>query len=300
MSRVVGIVPLAEELHLASVARAGLWHEGKPVAGTVHAINAGEELGLAFALDQPPSRLVLAAQRGRLTATPLIEQGTSVVTGLKLVECIVGGTAWPATTPRAALPEELRAWWRPVFLAVHGIEHMSTERSMPKVASRPEGLTVSSWSMYGEVTAVEAKLVRLFAEAHPNNSIKLTIDSPGGNAAAAVDAYRALLRHPRRVDVEIEGEASSGAAIIALAGDSRRIACGGSIMLHDPFFPNPSTDPQQRRAQGQALQRVGDQLLGIVVARTGQPRGMVDRWFAHETTFTSREACRWGLCTGVL
>lgn len=64
-------------------------------------------------------------------------------------------------------------------------------------------------------------------------AVDLHINSPGGLVWDAVAMFEALESHPAAVDVHIDGLAASAASFLAMAGDTRSIAKGGRMMIHD-------------------------------------------------------------------
>jgi ATP-dependent protease ClpP protease subunit len=70
-------------------------------------------------------------------------------------------------------------------------------------------------------------------------TIRLHVNSPGGDVFAAVNITNALrdqrLSKGRTVDVLIDGLAASAASIIIMAGDTIRMADNALVMIHNPW-----------------------------------------------------------------
>lgn len=64
--------------------------------------------------------------------------------------------------------------------------------------------------------------------------IVVRINSPGGDVFAANAIYSRLKDHTATITVKIDGWAASAATIIAMAGDTVKIARNGVFMVHDP------------------------------------------------------------------
>jgi len=85
---------------------------------------------------------------------------------------------------------------------------------------------------YWGVTAsdVRAKLDDVTA-----GKILVRLNSPGGDAFDGIAIYNDLLAHPADVEVEITGLAASAASIIAMAGDTVKIAETAFVMIHNAW-----------------------------------------------------------------
>lgn len=65
-----------------------------------------------------------------------------------------------------------------------------------------------------------------------HGDITVRISSPGGDVIAASEIYTALKEHKGHVTVMIEGIAASAASVIAMAGDTVRMAPTAYMMIH--------------------------------------------------------------------
>ncbi|HEX6993736.1 MAG TPA: Clp protease ClpP, partial [Gammaproteobacteria bacterium] len=62
------------------------------------------------------------------------------------------------------------------------------------------------------------------------DEITVSINSPGGAVFDGIAIYNALVAHPARVDVVIDGLAASIASVIAMAGDRITMRAGAMMM----------------------------------------------------------------------
>src|ERR1700720_1569479 len=74
------------------------------------------------------------------------------------------------------------------------------------------GWGVSARSFISELNSLEAE------------NITLRIPSPGGSTVKGNAIYNALVRHPAKINVSIDGLAASMASVIACAGDTVTMA----------------------------------------------------------------------------
>src|SRR5690349_3269449 len=96
----------------------------------------------------------------------------------------------------------------------------------------PTTLELDVFDIVG-VADASAKAVRAQLKAASKTStIKVRINSRGGDVIDGFAIYNLLNDHPGRVEVEIVGLAASMASVIACAGDVVRIAQTGFMMIH--------------------------------------------------------------------
>ncbi len=92
-------------------------------------------------------------------------------------------------------------------------------------------------TIYDEIGfwGVTASDVRRTLDDVKGDKILVRLNSPGGDAFDGIAIYNDLLAHPADVSVEITGLAASAASIIAMAGDTVKIAETGFIMIHNAW-----------------------------------------------------------------
>jgi ATP-dependent protease ClpP protease subunit len=154
---------------------------------------------------------------------------------------------------------------------------------------RPPGAAVTRLRLVGEIT-VEASIPLFHAiDAARGDSIEIAIDSGGGNALCATALFELLITYPLRVVAIIE-RASSGAMLVALAADHRRIAPGARMMLHETRADLTNATADVLRSTVADLELFDSMAAEIIAAATGQPLKRVATWQRSTTTFTAAEA----------
>ena len=88
-----------------------------------------------------------------------------------------------------------------------------------------DGSGVTAKGFIDEMEAVDGELT----------DIEMHINSPGGNVYDGVAIYNYLKRQAAKVTVYIDGEASSIASVIAMAGDEIIMPENALLMIHDPM-----------------------------------------------------------------
>jgi ATP-dependent protease ClpP protease subunit len=126
--------------------------------------------------------------------------------------------------------------------------------------------------------------------------IAVTIDSPGGSLLGGLSIFEALLEHAARVVVTIEGMAASAAALVALAGDTIRIAPGARVMLHSARL---TAREQLTHAEAvKACCSLGSdnrRIREILASRTCLAPAQIDEVMVRDVWFDARHALAAGL-----
>lgn len=147
---------------------------------------------------------------------------------------------------------------------------------------------------------VSARSVRDALERHKDaRSIRVLIDSPGGDYFDGVAIMNQLKRHPATVTCEIIGEASSAASVIAMAGDSIDMHTGTAMMIHRAWTIAGGTG-DELRGRADMLDKVDAGLVGIYCARTGKKPEEIRALVDATTWMTPAEAIELGFADSEL
>lgn len=109
-----------------------------------------------------------------------------------------------------------------------------------------------------------------------DNRVRVQINSPGGRIDEGTAIYNMLRQHKGEVDVEILGLAGSIASVIAMAGDSIKIAKAGFVFIHN----------------GQAAARGNRHVMAAAIADLREFDNMMAQVYADRTGQTTREVER--------
>ena len=130
--------------------------------------------------------------------------------------------------------------------------------------------TINLYDIVGE-GGVTARDVRRMLDGITAPTIRVRIDSPGGDVFDGLAIYNDLISHQARVEVEIVGLAASAASVIAMAGDSVEIAPAAFVMVHRSWsFALGNAGDLRHTAD--VLDRVDATLTQIYSDATGQPQ----------------------------
>ena len=131
------------------------------------------------------------------------------------------------------------------------------------------------------------------------DDIDLDLNSPGGDVASGVRIMNYLIQHQAKVHVRVTGMAASIATVIMMAGDTRTMGVGTTIMTHRTsslmvgFF-----NAQEMQETARNLSKFDDALVDAYVAATGKSaeeiNGLLDQ---GDTIMGADEAIEWGFAT---
>lgn len=120
-------------------------------------------------------------------------------------------------------------------------------------------------------------------------TIRLRINSEGGDVINGFAIYSMLVEHKARVEADIEGIAASVASVIAMAADEIRIASNAWMMIHNASgWARGESDDLKR--YGEVLAKMSEQAADVYAARTGLGRERVLELMKAETWMTATEA----------
>lgn len=130
-------------------------------------------------------------------------------------------------------------------------------------------------------------------------TLKVRLNSPGGIVFDGVAIYNALVEHPAKVVVSIEGIAASIASVIAMAGDEIRIGEASNIMVHKPWS-FAMGDAEIMRKEADVLDVLEDGIIAIYAARTGKKTEDLKTMVAAETWLRGKQAVDEGFADTVI
>lgn len=124
--------------------------------------------------------------------------------------------------------------------------------------------------------------------------LTVRINSPGGSVFDGLAMYNAIMRHPRTVNVAIDGLAASAASIVAMAGKTIRMAENSFLMIHKAWGLVVG-NADDLRSTAEQLERIDGQLAATYAKRSGGSADKFAAMMAAETWFTADEALAAGL-----
>lgn len=185
--------------------------------------------------------------------------------------------------PVADLPQ-VRLPWYEIRDQANGGDGESGERE-PTVFIFDEiggSLGISAKQFVADLEAIDAPVIRV------------RINSPGGSVFDALTIHSALLHHPAKIRVYVDGLAASAASVIAMGGDEVIMMPGSQMMIHDASMLEEGNAADHAKASTH-LDRQSDNVAGLYQRRGG---GDVAEWrdlMLAETWMFAGEAVQMGL-----
>lgn len=140
-----------------------------------------------------------------------------------------------------------------------------------------------SWS--GESVTAQQFVKDL--QAIQNQNLVVRINSYGGSVSDGIAIYNAIKRHPLQKTVEIDGVAVSIASLIAMAGDTVRMADNALFMVHAPWGASVGNAADMRK-YADVLEKFAETMATSYAAKTGRTVAMMrallsdgaDHWYS--------------------
>ncbi|MBZ5679583.1 MAG: Clp protease ClpP [Acidobacteriia bacterium] len=130
-------------------------------------------------------------------------------------------------------------------------------------------------------------------------SIRLRVNSPGGNAFDGIAIYNALLSHGARVTAQVDGLAASIASTIIMAASEIAMADNSMMMIHNPYAGLVGDAAEMRRMAG-ALDNMKKSMVAAYQRHTARSADEVSAMMDAETWMGAEEAEDAGFCETIL
>lgn len=125
------------------------------------------------------------------------------------------------------------------------------------------------------------------------SELTVHINSAGGFISEGTAIYNTIKNHPANVTVEIDGIALSIASVMAMAGDTIRMAENGFFMIHNPWtIVMGEVDDLLKEVEVMELMK--DTIVGTYAARTGLEAEELSKMMDEERWFDGPQAVEAG------
>ncbi|WP_110642574.1 head maturation protease, ClpP-related [Salinicola sp. CPA57] len=129
--------------------------------------------------------------------------------------------------------------------------------------------------------------------------IDLEINSPGGDVASGIRIFNYLRNHKATVNVRVTGMAASIATVIMMAGDTRVMAVGSTLMTHRAaslmigYFT-----AAEMEAHAKNVKTIDNEIVNVYAMTTGKTAEEVAALLDQGDTYMGAdEAIEWGFAT---
>ena len=131
------------------------------------------------------------------------------------------------------------------------------------------------------------------------DSVRVEINSPGGDVFAGLAIYNGLRNSGKKVNVRVLGLAASAASLVAMAGDTIEMPENSFMMVHNPwgFAMGGASD---MRDTADMLDKLGVSLASTYAKRTGKSAEEITALLDAETWMSAAEAVDAGFATAVI
>jgi len=188
---------------------------------------------------------------------------------------------------RFFLPENIMNRWKPEIQA----------------ADSDDESTINIYDIVGEDwwtgQGMTAKVVSSVLRKNKGKAITVNINSPGGDFFEGLAIYNLLKEHDGEITVRIVGMAASAASIVAMAGDTIKIAEAGFIMIHNVWTVCVGNKDDMRECMD-TLTKFDDSCVALYGKKTGLADDEVEAMMAAETWISGKEAVEKGFATQFL
>lgn len=131
-------------------------------------------------------------------------------------------------------------------------------------------------------------------------SIKLRINSPGGDVFDGMAIFNALKDHPARITTQIDGLAASMASVIALSGDEVTAHKNSMMMIHNACVVVAGDRHLLGDVATNILEKIDGNILDIYYGKAGSGKRDLRQMMDDETWLTATEAKQKGLIDRVV
>ena len=122
-----------------------------------------------------------------------------------------------------------------------------------------------------------------------SDTIKVRINSPGGDVFDGITIFNLLAEHPADIDVSIDGIAASAASVIAMAGDRITAAKNAQMMIHSAWTV-AAGNADDFLDVAELLGKIDGQIAETYAVRTGNSLETVRGLMSKDSYLTADEA----------
>nr|DAQ12331.1 MAG TPA: Putative ATP dependent Clp protease [Caudoviricetes sp.] len=155
---------------------------------------------------------------------------------------------------------------------------------------------IGGFSWFDEPVSADQVYKELENFGNDIDTINLYINSPGGSVTEGCAIYSALKRHKAVKNVYIDGQCSSIASVIAMAGDKIAMSPVATMMIHNPITALAG-DAIELRKTAAILDIMKDTIINAYVTKSHLSREEISALMDTETYFTADQAIEKGFAT---
>ena len=146
--------------------------------------------------------------------------------------------------------------------------------------------------------ATSAEDVRNALDGVKAQTIRIKLNSGGGDAMDGIEIYNYLKDLDKKVVVEVTALAASAASIIAMGADEVIMRTGSTMMVHEASTMAYGTKADIQKTLN-ALEAIDESILNIYTQKTGLSREEIENMITSETWLTAEQALEKGFATSI-
>lgn len=146
--------------------------------------------------------------------------------------------------------------------------------------------------------AISADSVRNALKDVQASTIRIKLNSGGGDADEGIEIYNYLKDLDKHVIVEVTSLAASAASIVAMGADEIIMRTGSRMMIHEASTLAWGNKHDIQKTLN-ALEAYDESIISIYQQRTGKSREEIAKLLEAETWFTAEQAVKEGFADGV-
>ena len=155
---------------------------------------------------------------------------------------------------------------------------------------------IGGFSWFDEPVSADQVYKELENFGNDIDTINLYINSPGGSVTEGCAIYSALKRHKAVKNVYIDGQCSSIASVIAMAGDKIAMSPVATMMIHNPITALAG-DAIELRKTAAILDIMKDTIINAYVTKSHLSREEISALMDTTTYFSVDQAIEKGFAT---
>lgn len=176
---------------------------------------------------------------------------------------------------------------------------------IPAARNKPPELllygAISSQQSWWEDRVTPGKFNEELAALGDVSEIIVRINSGGGDVFAANAIFTRLKDCSAKITVKIDGWAASAATIIAMAGDTIKIAKNGVFMIHDPAMTVWDTfTAEDFEKMAEELKVIKQSIVNTYAMKSGRDTQDIEQLMSVETWWTGEDAVSNGFCDEIM
>lgn len=176
---------------------------------------------------------------------------------------------------------------------------------IPAAGNKPPELllygAISSQQSWWEDRVTPGKFNEELAALGDVSEIIVRINSGGGDVFAANAIFTRLKDCSAKITVKIDGWAASAATIIAMAGDTIKIAKNGVFMIHDPAMTVWNTfTAEDFEKMAEELKVIKQSIVNTYAMKSGRDAQDIEQLMSVETWWTGEDAVSNGFCDEIM